>query len=55
MSATLVDFIRSSMRQLHGSYNDAIGDLSLEQLHWRANDRGCPIAFVLWHYLPNGG
>ncbi len=50
MSAILVDFIRSSMRQLHGSYNDAIGDLSLEQLHWRANDRGCPIAFVLWHY-----
>ena len=48
--STLADFIRSSMRQLHGSYNDAIGDLSLEQLHWRANDRGCPIAFVLWHY-----
>ena len=48
--STLVDFIRSSLRQLHGSYNDAIADLSLEQLHWRASDNGCPIAFILWHY-----
>ncbi|MEE8346893.1 MAG: DinB family protein [Dehalococcoidia bacterium] len=46
----LVDFIRSGLRQLHGSYRDAIGDLSLDQLHWRANDHGCPIAFILWHY-----
>ncbi len=48
--STLVDFIRSSMRQLPGSYNDAISDLTLDQLHWRANDHGCPIAFILWHY-----
>ena len=48
--STLVDFIRSSLRQLHGGYNDAIADLSLEQLHWRASDNGCPIAFILWHY-----
>ena len=48
--STLVDFIRSSMRQLLGSYNDAIGDLTLEQLHWRANDHGCTTAFILWHY-----
>ncbi|MCH7523204.1 MAG: DinB family protein [Chloroflexi bacterium] len=46
----LVDFIRSSLRQLHSTYNDAIADLSEEQLHWRANDNGCPIAFILWHY-----
>ena len=46
----LVDFIRSSLRQLHASYRDAIGDLTLDQLHWRANDRGCSMAFVLWHY-----
>ncbi len=49
MSA-LVDFIRSGLRQLHGTYRDAIADLSLDQIHWRANDHGCPIAFILWHY-----
>ncbi len=48
--STLVDFIHSGLRQLHSSYNDAIADLSAEQLNWRANDRGCPIAFILWHY-----
>ena len=49
--SVLADFIRSGLRQLHGSYRDAIGDLSLDQLHWRANDHGCPIAFILWHYF----
>ena len=49
MSA-LADFIRSGLRQLHSTYSDAIADLSLEQLHWRASDSGCLIAFILWHY-----
>lgn len=46
-----IDFIRSSLRQMHGAYNDAIADLTSEQIHWRANDNGCPIAFILWHYV----
>lgn len=50
MSA-LVDFIRSGLRQLHSDYRNAVADLSLDQLHWRANERGCPIAFILWHYF----
>ena len=50
MSTTLVDFIRNGMRQLHSTYTDSIAELTDEQLHWRANDRGCPIAFALWHY-----
>ena len=50
MSSNLVEFIRSGLRQLHGSYRESVAGLSDEQLHWRANDRGCPIAFVLWHY-----
>jgi hypothetical protein len=50
MSSILVDFIRGSLRQLHGSYNDAVSDLTDEQLHWRANERGHTGAFVLWHY-----
>ena len=48
--STLVEFIRSGLGQLHGSYRDAIADLSLDQLHWQAGDQGCHIAFVLWHY-----
>ena len=46
-----VDFIRSSLRQLHNTYGEAIADLSLEQMHWRANDMGLPISFILWHYV----
>jgi uncharacterized damage-inducible protein DinB len=45
-----LDFIRGSLRQLHGTYRDAIAGLSPDQLHWRANDNGCSMAFVLWHY-----
>lgn len=46
----LVEFMRSSLRQLNSAYTDGIADLSAGQLHWRANDQGCPIAFILWHY-----
>lgn len=46
-----IEFIRSSLGQMHNAYNDATGDLTPEQIHWRANDNGCPIAFVLWHYV----
>lgn len=46
-----VDFIRASLKQMHNTYNDAIGDLAPEQMHWRANDRGLPISFILWHYV----
>ncbi len=46
-----IDFIRSSLRQMHQAYNDAIADLTADQLHWRANDRGHAIAFILWHYV----
>jgi len=46
-----VEFIRSSMRQQHNMYNDAVKDLTAEQLHWRANDKGLPASFILWHYV----
>src|SRR3970282_1446803 len=45
-----LEFIRGSLRQLHGTYRDAVAELSPDQLHWRANDNGCSIAFTLWHY-----
>ena len=46
-----IDFIRASLRQMHNAYNDAIADLTPDQIHWRANDNGLPIAFILWHYV----
>jgi hypothetical protein len=46
-----VDFIRSSLRQQHGMYNDAVLELTDDQLGWRANDKGLPAAFILWHYV----
>ena len=46
-----VDFIRGSLKQLHASYDEGIGDLSPEQLQWRATETGLPISFILWHYV----
>ena len=46
-----IDFIRDNLRQLHRTYEDFIKELTLEQLHWRANDRGVNIAFIAWHYV----
>lgn len=45
------DFIRSSLKQLHSTYDESIADLSSDQLHWKANEKGCGIAFALWHYV----
>ena len=49
MSTT--EFIRSSLKQMHNTYDDAIADLTTDQLHWRANEKGCPVSFILWHYV----
>jgi len=46
-----IDFIRSSLKQMHNTYDDAIKDLTPDQMQWRANDKGHPISFVLWHYV----
>ncbi len=45
------DLLRRGLRQLHQTYNDLLKDLTVEHLHWRANDRGVTIAFVAWHYV----
>jgi hypothetical protein len=47
----VIDFVRSSLRQMHNTYDDAIKDLTEEQMYWRANDNGQPISFILWHYV----
>jgi hypothetical protein len=46
-----VEFIRGSLRQLHSTYDEAVADLTDEQLHWRANEHGLSAAFILWHYV----
>jgi hypothetical protein len=46
-----IDFIRAGLMDMHGLYDQAVADLTDEQLHWRAGDRGHPAAFVLWHYV----
>jgi hypothetical protein len=46
-----VEFIRGSLRQLHSTYDEAVADLTDEQLHWRANENGLSAAFILWHYV----
>lgn len=46
-----IDFIRSNLKQMHSMYDDSIADLKPDQLTWRANDNGCSISFVLWHYV----
>ena len=47
---TEVAFIRKYLESLHESLNEAADGLSAEQAHWRPDDRGNHIAFVLWHY-----
>lgn len=46
-----VQFIRRFLELMHGAYDEALGDLTPEQLHWRAGEHGLPIAFFLWHYV----
>jgi hypothetical protein len=46
-----IEFIHGSLKQMHASYDEAIADLTPEQLHWRATESGLPIAFILWHYV----
>jgi hypothetical protein len=47
---SLVGFVRDSLDGLHKSLDDAVRDLTVEQLHWRANGKGVHIAFAVWHY-----
>ncbi|HUF54320.1 MAG TPA: DinB family protein [Dehalococcoidia bacterium] len=49
--SSVTQFIRDSLRQLHASYDEGLADLTSDQLHWRANDSGQPIAFIVWHYV----
>jgi uncharacterized damage-inducible protein DinB len=44
-----LDFFRSSLKNFHNSFRDAVKDLTNEQLHFRPLGKGNSIAFMLWH------
>lgn len=48
---SLIPFLRESLRELHRALEEAVGDLTPEQLHWRPEGVGNHIAFNLWHYV----
>jgi hypothetical protein len=47
----ILDLLKESCRNLHTSYDEAVQDLSVEQLHWRPENKGNHIAFTAWHYV----
>jgi DinB superfamily len=44
-----LDFFRSSLKNFHNSFREAVKDLTDEQLHFRPLGKGNSIAFALWH------
>jgi hypothetical protein len=43
-------FLLISLANLHKDLNDAIQDLTPEQLNWRSPNGGNSIAFIIWHF-----
>jgi uncharacterized damage-inducible protein DinB len=46
-----LDFFRSSLKNFHNGFRDAVKDLNDEQLHFRPLGKGNSIAFMLWHIV----
>ena len=44
-----VGFIRFSLKQMHTTYNEAISDLSPEQMSWPASSTRSPDLGILRH------
>lgn len=44
------NFIQNSLANLHERLNEAVQDLSEEQINWRSNQGGNSIAFMIWHF-----
>ena len=47
---TQLAFIRASLQSLQTSLDEAMSGLSQEQAHWRPNEMGNHLAFIVWHY-----
>jgi len=48
---TVVELLGPHFERLHESLEDAMKDLTSEQLHWRPSEGCNHIAFSLWHYV----
>ena len=49
---TIAEFIQQAMRNQHNMIDQAVSELTDEQLHWLPPDtKANHIAFTLWHYL----
>jgi hypothetical protein len=49
--ALVLDFIRDSIHQQHDAWDQAISDLTQDQMHFRPNGQGNHIGFIAWHYV----
>ena len=49
--STLKEFARESLQQLHAWWDDAVSDLSPEQLHFIPDGKGNHIGFLVWHVV----
>ena len=45
-----VTFLRNSIQRLHNSLDEALNGLSEAEAHWRPDEAGNHIAFIVWHY-----
>ena len=49
---TIVEFLRQALRNQHNALDQAVRDLTPEQLHWvPPNTNANHIGFTLWHYV----
>jgi hypothetical protein len=49
---TIAQFLREGMRNQHNMYDQAVGQLTPDQLHWVARGTNANhIGFTLWHYV----
>src|SRR5262245_11247163 len=49
--AIVLDFIRDSIHQQHEAWDQAMSDLTPDQMHFRPNGQGNHIGFIAWHYV----
>ena len=51
MSTTPLEILRTGLTSMHALLDQAIGDMTLEQLNFRPAEGGLSPFFSLWHYV----
>jgi hypothetical protein len=49
--AIALELIRDSIQQQHAAWDQALLDLTPDQIHFRPNGQGNHIGFIAWHYV----